>query len=451
MFSLSLQREVYREMRSLFLDRYYASRFVNNDSRTPQRLRGTTPMRHHLPNLKWTGLRAGLILALAATSAAALRASPPIAIEVQEPAGIRRFQYPVAVELNLPQALPRDTRFRLSRAGKSVLAQVQPAEAGPAAARWWLDFPVDLLPYESAEYELQPSPGAPPAPARKPGLKLIRSAGEFRVVNDPHIAWTVRHDLGGLLKSVRAHELEYVRDDSPGLLLRDGRGAEHALGGRGPSVSVTREGALAVGLRFEFREISGFGPDVRSTVDLTFPLFKSWVEVDWRLDDPRGEVAGAEARLDVNLDPSARQAPTLVDFGTTGLVYLSLGSGQQAQLLGGPGPWQVLRGLPDRLEPYVAGPRQPGLSASPEGWAHVMDRRRCLALAVDHFSVAGADRFGVSAAGLFELRRSFSAAPASSSAAKRLRFWLHFIPFPPQETAATSPQAMQNPVVARVR
>jgi len=79
----------------------------------------------------------------------------------------------------------------------------------------------------------------------------------------------------------------------------------------------------------------------------------------------------------------------------------------------------------------------------------VMDRRRCLAMAVDHFAMGTDDRLSVSADGRVELRRSFPAARAS--AAKRLRFWLHFIPFPPQETAATSPQAMQNPVVARVR
>jgi hypothetical protein len=31
----------------------------------------------------------------------------------------------------------------------------------------------------------------------------------------------------------------------------------------------------------------------------------------------------------------------------TGLVYLSLGPAQQAQLLGGSGAWQVFRGRPD--------------------------------------------------------------------------------------------------------
>ena len=101
--------------------------------------------------------------------AAPLHAASRIAIDVREPVGIRRFQYPVAVELTLPQAVARETRFRLLRAGKPVLTQVRAAEAGAAVARWWLDFPVDLLPYESAVYELQYGPDVPPDPLPNKG------------------------------------------------------------------------------------------------------------------------------------------------------------------------------------------------------------------------------------------------------------------------------------------
>jgi hypothetical protein len=156
-------------------------------------------------------------------------------------------------------------------------------------------------------------------------------------------------------------------------------------------------------------------------------------------------VAGAEAGINMNLDPPTRQAATLVDFGTTSLVYLSLGPGQEGRLHGGAGPWEVLRGLPDRLEPFVTGPSQPGPHAAPEGWLHVMDRRRCLAMAVDRFATDADDRLGASAEGRVELCRAFTATKALG--VKRLRFWLHFVPMPPQETAATSPQAMQNPLV----
>lgn len=399
---------------------------------------------------KWGGSYVGLICCVAATSAAAaLHAAQRIEIDVEEPAGIRRFQYPVAMELKLPEAVARETRFRLLRAGKPALAQFRPAQSGEDVAQWWLDFPVDLLPYESTVYEIQYGPDVPAEPSRKQGHKLTASAEEFRIANDPHIAWSVRRDLGGLLTSVRAGELEYVRTARSGLLLRDGKGEQHAVGGSGgrpPKVRVTREGALAVGLRFEFTDIL---PELHSTVDLTFPVFKSWVEVDWRIDDPRGAAVGAEAKFDVNLDPPTRRAPTLVDFGTIGLVYLSLGPAQQGQLHGDSRAWQVLRGMPDRLEPLVISPRQPSRYTPPEGWAHAMDRRRCLAMAVDHFASSSEDRLGVSADGHVELCRCFRVSEAS--AVKRMRFWLHFVPFPPQETAATSPQAMHNPVVTRVR
>ena len=63
-----------------------------------------------------------------------------------------------------------------------------------------------------------------------------------------------------------------------------------------------------------------------------------------------------------------------------------------------------------------------------------------------------ADRISVSAAGAVRLNREFSTGAADSQThEKQLRFWLHFIPFPPQQTAATSPQSMQTPPVTRIR
>jgi hypothetical protein len=172
------------------------------------------------------------------------------------------------------------------------------------------------------------------------------------------------------------------------------------------------------------------------------------VQIDWAIDDPRGVIAAAEAKLDMNLDPPTRQIPTLVDLGASGLVYLALGPSQQTELLGTSAAWQVVRGTSDRWEPFVVGPRPPDRYAPPEGWAHAMDRRRCLAMAIEHFAAASEDCLGLTADGHVELRRRFL--HAETSAAKRMRFWLHFVPYPPQATAATSPQAMQNPLVTQI-
>ena len=388
-----------------------------------------------------------------ASTAVVVYAAPPIAIEVQETAGIRRFQYPLAVELRLTKPVPRETKFRLARAGAPVAAQIRAGESGATVARWWLDFSVDLLPHESATYAVEYGRDVTEGAGPKRGFRLLSSDDAFRIVNEPHIAWTVPVDLDGLLSSVRAGELEYLRTGATGLLLRDCGGKDHPVGGskdgRRPSVRVTRQGKQAVGLCFEHVETGPQLAEVRWTVDLTFPVVKSWVEVDWRIEDPRDRVAGVLGVFNAHLDAPTREKPTLIDFGAASLVYVSLGPGQRAQLRGGSAAWQVLRGSPDRLEPFVAGPNP--ADSRPEGWVHVMDRQRCLAMAVDRFAVDTEDSIGVSAAGRLELSRSFRAGKAVAAAVKRLRFWLHFVPFPPQQTAATSPQAMQNPVVIRVR
>jgi len=406
--------------------------------------------------------------AIAATDAVGVQAAERIAVELRETAGIRRFQFPVAVQLTLAKPVPRETTFRLMNDGKPMLAQFRADEQGDSVAKWWLDFPVNLLPYQSLVYEVEYGGDLPEGPGRTRGHKLVESDEAFQIVNDPYITWSVERNLKGLLRSVRAGDLEYLRPDSAGLFLRDCDGTDHSFGGKPAGrepARVIRQGPLAVGLRFEFVETDPEIENVRSTVDLAFPVFKSWVEVDWRIDDPQGRLAGAGAKLETNLNEPTRQAPTLVDFGASSLVYLALRSGQQTRLAGGPGvressrqaagglfhTWEVVRGKPDQLEPFVFGPRQSDGGATPEGWAHVMDRQRCLAIAVDGFARDTEDHLSVSAEGTVEVYRQFAARDANARpAAKRLRFWLHCVPFPPQQTAATSPQSMQTPIVTRV-
>ena len=405
-----------------------------------------------------------VVLALGSTT---IQASDGIAIEVRETAGIRRFQYPVAVQLALTEPVPPDTHFRLLRDGQPALAQFCAGQSDQNTAQWWVDFPVNLLPYETQVYSVEYGGDVPDGPSRQRGMRLIRSDSTYQVVNEPYIAWTVPRDLKGLLSSVRSGDLEYLRQDSAGLSLRDRSGKDHPLGGNGSQrhvvTRVIREGLLAVGLRFETAETEPALEGVRSVVDLVFPVFKSWVEVDWRIDDPQGKLSSVGAEIAVNLDEPTRQAPTLFDFGATTLVYVSLRPGQEAQLRAGPlsaagpqsaGPaqyaWQVFRGKPDRLEPFVFGPRRSSGHAQPEGWAHVMDRRRCLAIAVDDFALTNGDCISVSAEGTTQLRREFAARETDTHETRRMRFWMHFVPFPPQQTAATSPQSMQTPIVTRI-
>ena len=91
------------------------------------------------------------------------------------------------------------------------------------------------------------------------------------------------------------------------------------------------------------------------------------------------------------------------------------------------------------------------MSPTDDRTAHVMDQQRCLALAVHEFSQHGLDRIHTTAAGRVGIERTFAAARDTEGRAKRLRFWLHFVYFPPHRSAATSPQSMQNPLVIRMQ
>jgi hypothetical protein len=86
-----------------------------------------------------------------------------------------------------------------------------------------------------------------------------------------------------------------------------------------------------------------------------------------------------------------------------------------------------------------------------EGWLHVMDRRRCLALAMADFGKDAEDMLAASAEGIVVGKRHWLP-PARDLAAttKKLHAWLHFVHYPPQYGAATSPRMMQTPPEVRV-
>src|SRR5262249_3799448 len=142
----------------------------------------------------------------------------------------------------------------------------------------------------------------------------------------------------------------------------------------------------------------------RSTVDLVFPSPVSWVEVGWTIDDPQARVSGMDASLRMALDAPRPDSPTLVDFGAATWIYARLAADQSAELqasapadarAAGDPAWRVLRGPIGHMTPFAVGSIERGAksdSSRAEGWAHIMDRRRCLALAVDHFGQEAAER-----------------------------------------------------------
>ena len=250
-------------------------------------------------------------------------------IEVSETAGLRRQSYPLHVLVELSQGVPRTTPFRLVSDGRPMTAQVRPASASESVSRWWVDFLVDLAPYQRRMCSLAYGPDVEPGREPSKGHELQELSDTFVIRNAPHIAWTVRRDLKGLLRSVSLPPDDRLRAESPGLTIRDRSGREHELGGPVVSSHVLRSGRLAVGLRFEGRLTSEALESVRFVVDMVFPARVSWVDVTCRAEDPKDQVAALGVGLNLMLDAPTPDAPTLVDLGATSYVYSSVRAGER--------------------------------------------------------------------------------------------------------------------------
>jgi hypothetical protein len=349
-------------------------------------------------------------------------------------------------------------RFRLLQNGIPVTAQFRPVGGtDKEPGRVYLDFNVNHGPLEKQTYLVEFDPAGQPGPERKGGMRVETVGDAITVLHSPSLDFVVPRDLLGLLRHVHGGKTDYLRPGSPGLLIRSRDQAEFRVGGTSTAGRVTRTGPLATALRFEGTATPAGGRGVASVVEMEFPSSKSWVQVTWTVADAEGQVAGLAAELNLNTEA----APTLVDFGAGSYVYVPLRKGQRAVMRAGPpGPgaaegvpaWTTLVGLPGALKPYVVAP--PGGRAIPaEGWAHVMDQKRCTAVAVQGFAAAGQEsELRVDADGRLRLERTFARAGGlMPRGPKRLAFWLHFVPMPVQVGAATSPQAMLAPLRVEVR
>jgi len=398
---------------------------------------------------------------LFAAAAEPVPAADRITIEIREPNGDRRRGDPVAGLLKLPRAVPATTKFRLLRDGKPVLAQFRSNQPEGKSGLWWLDFIANMSPYEVQRYVVEFGAVLEPGPELPRGHKLTEEKENFVIANAPAIAWTVPRDLKGLLRSVTYPAPENLRPDSAGLMLRDMEGNVYPAGGAGTVARVVRQGPMAVALRFEKAETHPKLAGVRWTADLVFPVPVSWVDVTWNVHDPNRRVAGLGLQLNLKLDPPTAGAPTVVDLGASRTVYTTLAKDEQVELraapLALPGredgnaplPWRVFRGRPKQLQPFVFAPK--GSTAVAEGWVHVMDRKRCLALAVDQFARRAEDRINVAADGTVTAWKSFPSRQTDrASDSKPFRAWLHFVEYPPQYGAMTSPQSMMHPIELRV-
>ncbi len=401
----------------------------------------------------------GTLVLVLAVRAAAAPAAETWHVEVRETAGIQRFKYPLGGEFHADGA---GAAFELRDGGKPIPAQfTRLAEAQPGhGALWSVDFAIDLVPLEARELSIHRRAMARESSRPKRGLTVQRSDGKIRV-RHPSLQFVVPEDLGGLLDRIVVSGDDWLAAGSPGLVMQLRDGSEVPLWR--PSANTTKQpvrvvksGPLAVRLEFVGRQELVDGSEAESVVVLDFPLGKSWIRVDWTLDDPADAVAAVGAGVRLRLEADGKQA-VLADVGAGDWTYAALRDGETlAYRAGRPSRdtrnvWRVERVIGDAARPYVL-PGRDGDGPAPQGWGHLMDRTRATAVAVDHFAEGTRDGIDLSSDGLIQLRREFAprATGTRATTPKRFAFWLHVVNFPPQVGAATSPQSMLTPPEVRI-
>src|SRR5260370_38280783 len=85
--------------------------------------------------------------------------------------------------------------------------------------------------------------------------------------------------------------------------------------------------------------------------------------------------------------------------------------------------WEILTGRTGALTPYVTVPRGPQVPPA-EGWAHMMDRERCTAVAVADFACPGQEAdITIDADGRLQIWKSFAwGGTAAPPGPKKLTF-----------------------------
>jgi hypothetical protein len=384
-----------------------------------------------------------MMMSAAPTGAGAELVSIPIT--VRETAGLRRFIFPVVAAVPFPRGALADTRrVRLvDEQGREVGSQVT------ATARWpedqsiqWLevDFNASPAPNATLRYVLQVDSPVERSRATR-GVMLTETEAAFQAG-----AFRVPKQGVPLLASVRYGELEYLRSEGAELTIVDRSGASRRPRPDSVRTRALKAEPICVMLEQRGEYAGGSGPlAFRTTME--FPSSKSWIRLVHEVEDPRGEVAEVALRLPFALETE----PRLFDFGVGSWLYGALRPEQAATLTqrargdgnGGATGWSVdLGGAADATR-YATG------SNRAEGWAHVMDAKKAIALGV---AGAVAEEYTLRLAhdGDCVIRwRPERDARGASARRRRVEAYFHFIPFPPQLTAATSPPSMLAPLVAR--
>lgn len=361
-------------------------------------------------------------------------------LTVSETAGIRRFSYPVQADVRFEEPPPEGMKFRLLHEGEPLPAQFRITDDGVS-----LDFDASFLPQESRTYEIEYGDDVAPLDEPPPGMHVAEHDDHYLVKHTQYLAWKIPKTLRGFLDSVTTPDLEFVRPASAGFVVKLRDRDLHHIGIENSPAQVTgsriaKQGPIQCELEFDVELKNSIRP-LSSRIRLSFPRSKSWVLVEWTIEDTENLVE--QCGIDVNLNVVG--TPTLVDFGAGSFVYAPLAPEQSFLMkgvrIGEQKEWVVLRGPADKLEPYVV--RSAAFPAPAEGWAHVMDKDRCTAISVADFGDASGDTIQIDDDGRTQITRGEFKEKLQT---KSLKVWYHFVTMPVHVGAATSPQSMLVPL-----
>lgn len=398
------------------------------------------------------------------TSVGATAIAGELRLDVSETLGLRRYGYPLHTVAELSDPVSVETRFALFDGDQQLSLQSAPEDpSATSTSRWHLDFALSLAPWETRTLVLRYGPEVAAAQPPDRALQFEVRDEALHVAYGPSFNVTVPRDLLGLLSSVQIAGKELLVPSESGLFIHYKDDIHFRCGGFGPRgeptrMTILRQGPLAASVRFDSREALRGKREVDSHAVLEFPLGKSWVVIDWTVDDDQGYVAGLGLALKLKLPEGPAPNELIADFAVPSPLYATLVPASDERLLfrGGLPPegargagmtplWELLR-LRGSESTVLARSSPAPAPPSPEGWLHVVTQEFTLAAGIADATDGTAWTGELFADGRVQLYRRFAldGAPPPPGP-KRLRCYLHFVHSPPAVGALTSPQSMLHP------
>ena len=359
-------------------------------------------------------------------------------ISVCETHGIRRFLYPVSLEIPASLLHPADGAGLIMADGRPIPLQVTPSAANPGLY-CRLDFAVSLSPLEKLELKLltggeapQPSPPLPSASGVKLGADDPLQIEEKKRFRSTQRRFSVEFDRCGTL-----HEVVY--DSVPHLR------APAAFNLNGRPAALEGAAAFAAGFPLSARvTAAGQYPDGCGAVThLETTAYKSWVMLTHFLSRTQ-----PEDELVFNLPLAASSSVVTCDFGVGGGIYGSLQSETCAEMVweseflhSGGVRWSITSsGRTD----YVGEIQTTGEYVRQQ-WFHLVDGRKALAVAVTQIPRCCRE-MKVTLRANGDLAVAFRIGEAAEVSAA-FGLCCHFLNNIPAIAAATNPQSILLPPV----